>query len=297
MSLTGRRKRSQLKLMFNKIAWHIWNVAEQLKRADRRMQGRAVPPLKREYERNPIKRYDTALGTYYLPKDAVDDIVVMEMIAGRIFDSEIVSAAKRYVRPGSIVLVVGANFGQMSLLFSKMVGVSGEVIAFEASDFIFHLLEQNIKANRAENVRAVFGAVWNVARQSVIYPEPDLSVLGSYGSFGIDPDAATGRKLMTVTVDELKIDKPISFMKVDIQGSDLFAMKGAEQTIRRHKMPIIFEFEEQLTGKFKTNFDDYCDFVRSISYRFEQVIITPPSAVNFLIVPRSTSVAMPGLQG
>jgi Methyltransferase FkbM domain len=76
-------------------------------------------------------------------------------------------------------------------------------------------------------------------------------------------------------------------MKVDIQGSDLFALRGAVETIKRHRMPILFEFEQQFQAEFGTSFQDYVDFVNSISYRFEKVVLVPrPLSINYLIVPR-----------
>ena len=60
-------------------------------------------------------------------------------------------------------------------------------------------------------------------------------------------------------------------MKVDIQGSDLFALRGAVETIKRHRMPIIFEFYQPFQAEFRTSFQDYVEFVNSISYRFEKV--------------------------
>ena len=38
-------------------------------------------------------------------------------------------------------------------------------------------------------------------------------------------------------------------MKIDVQGYDLDVLKGSEKTILKHKMPIIFEYEE----KFEKN--------------------------------------------
>lgn len=59
------------------------------------------------------------------------------------------------------------------------------------------------------------------------------------------------------------------------------------KTIERHQMQIIFEFEDQFQEKFGTSFDDYIDFIRSVSYRVEHAVRTP-GGFNFLIVPNCT---------
>ena len=70
-------------------------------------------------------------------------------------------------------------------------------------------------------------------------------------------------------------------MKVDIQGSDLFALQGAKEIILKNKMPILFEFEQQFQDEFQTSFNDYANFIKEIDYRFEKIIM----GINYLIVP------------
>jgi Methyltransferase FkbM domain len=82
-------------------------------------------------------------------------------------------------------------------------------------------------------------------------------------------------------IDGLNINTPISFMKVDIQGSDLFALRGAVGTVKRHRMPSIFEFEQEFQAEFGTSLQDYVDFVNSIFYRFEKLVMVPsPPSIN-----------------
>ena len=226
--------------------------------------------------------YKTPIGAYYLPTDRTNDAVINCMKYGEVFEPEIIDTAKLYVKEGSTVLDVGSNFGQMTTLFSKMAGETGKVYSFEADDFVFDVFKRNIETNGCKNVQPCFGAVHYKAGETFYFPVQDFERFGSYGSYGIDPNAKKGREVKTITIDSLKINTPISFMKVDIQGSDLFAMQGAVETIRKNKMPILFEFEQQFQDEFKTSFQDYVDFVDSIEYKFEKVIM----GINYLIVPR-----------
>ena len=50
--------------------------------------------------------------------------------------------------------------------------------------------------------------------------------------------------IKAVKIDDLIIKEKISFMKIDIQGKDLDALKGAKKTILNNKMPILFEYEK-----------------------------------------------------
>ena len=213
--------------------------------------------------------------------NAPNDCVVTAIAQNRIFEKEVVDAAGQYIRKGTCVFDVGSNLGQMAILFSEMAGDAGEVFAFEADDYIFTLLQKNIDANHRYNIRPFFRAVFHTPDKEIFFPEQDFKRFGTYGSYGIDLNAKTGRRVKTITIDELEIRTPVSFMKVDIQGSDLFAMQGAVQTIRRHRMPILFEFEEQFQSEFGTSFQDYLNFINSIGYKIEKQILN-----NYLIVPQ-----------
>jgi FkbM family methyltransferase len=226
--------------------------------------------------------YETSTGRYYLPTDAPHDWVISCIKSGGVFEPEVVETAKAYIRPGSTVLDVGANFGQMSVLFSRFVGAGGQVHSFEADPFVYELFQKTLAANNCQNVTAHLGAVYDRPNQQLFYPVQDFTRVQAYGAYGIDPNATAGRTVKTLTIDGLNINTPISFMKVDIQGSDLFALRGAVETIKRHRMPIIFEFEQQFQAEFGTSFQDYVDFVNSISYRFEKTVLN----INYLIVPR-----------
>jgi len=230
-----------------------------------------------------LSRFDTATGRYWLPSDAHGDVIARAIKENRIYDKEIVDVARSHIRPATAVLDVGANFGQMSILFSDLAGEEGKVYSFEADDFVFEVLGKNIEAiNRNGRIVPVFGAVHEVPGRTLYFPVQDFVRFGTYGSYGIDYNASTGRKVTTVTIDSLGISQPVSFMKVDVQGSDLPAMKGARKTIERHRMPIIFEYEYQFEDEYRLNFQEYVDFVRDIGYRFAKVI----NGVNYLILPR-----------
>ena len=230
-----------------------------------------------------LSYHKTATGNYYLPSDARGDIIATAIKAGRVFDQEIVDLARRYIKPGTVVLDVGANFGQMSILFADMVGERGTVYSFDADDFVFDILTENIAANsRVGRIVPVFGAVHDVPNETLYFPEQDFVRFSTYGSYGIDYVGKVGRPVTTVTIDSLAIAEPVSFMKVDVQGGDLHAMRGAMKTIAKHRMPIVFEYEYQFEAELKLSFQEYVDFVAEIGYRFESVI----NGSNYLVVSR-----------
>lgn len=226
--------------------------------------------------------YKTLTGNYYLPTEAYNDVIATSIKENKIFDENIYNAAKELIRPNSSVLDIGSNFGQMAIMFAELVGKNGKVYAFEAADFVFEILKKNIAANKKNNIEANYGAVHNIDKSFLFFPEPDFNKFSTYGSFGIDYKHNIGRKVPTLTIDSLNIQESISFIKIDIQGGDLFAMEGAINTILKNKMPILFEYEYLFEGEMPHDFQDYVDFVNKINYKFVKVI----DGQNYLIMPK-----------
>jgi FkbM family methyltransferase len=229
----------------------------------------------------PLRTYQTKLGRYSLPSDAPNDAIILRMKAGQVFEQEIIDALRPYVRENSVVVDVGANFGQMSLVFSEMVGPNGLVYSIEADDYVHHVLCKNVSNNRRSNVRPIFAAAFDTLGKTLLYPQQDFKEHNAYGSYGLDPTATHGRSVPTITIDSIAIDRDVSVMKVDVQGSDLAALRGARETIAKHRPVIVFEFEEELQQKFGTSLEQYIEFVRSIGYRIAKTI----NRINYLIEP------------
>ncbi len=229
-----------------------------------------------------LELFHTKTGNYYLPKYAKRDVIVSTIISNAIFDEPIYELSKSYIANGTTVLDVGSNFGQMALLFSNLVGDKGLVYAFEADDFIYDVLKKNVAANSKKNIVPNYGAVHNKSNTTLFFPLQDFKRFDTYGSYGIDYVNGKGRAVNTLTIDDLNIETPISFMKVDVQGGDLYAMQGAIKTIAKHKMAILFEYEYLFEEEQSFNFQQYVEFVEKINYKFVRVI----NGHNFLILPK-----------
>lgn len=227
--------------------------------------------------------HKTVTGNYYLPTDAYEDVVINTIKNNQIFEKEVIDLAAKYVKPGNTVLDVGANFGQMSILFSNMVGEQGIVHSFDADDWVYEIFNKNIEANnKVGKIIPHFGAVHNVAGETLIFPDQNFEEYGAYGAYGIDYNAKNGREVKTLTIDSLQIEGPVHFIKIDIQGGDLQALQGAVKTIEKNRMPILFEYEYHFEEKYNMCFQDYVDFVQSINYKFHKVI----NGHNFLIISK-----------
>ena len=88
-----------------------------------------------------------------MPFFSYQDIIKKDIKSNKIWGEFVYNIAKEHIEENTIVLDAGANFGQLSILFSKL---KKDVIvySFESSKFVFNILQKNIDLNNA-NVKAI----------------------------------------------------------------------------------------------------------------------------------------------
>lgn len=81
------------------------------------------------------------------------------IFAPQLYDYREIQFLERWLRPGDVFLDIGAHIGVYSLAASRMVGVSGVVIAIEPDPMTFERLSETVGRNQLGNVRLVNAGV------------------------------------------------------------------------------------------------------------------------------------------
>ena len=146
------------------------------------------------------------------------------------------------VKAGQYVLDIGANIGYYTLLFARQVGEQGRVYAFEPEPVNYSLLSRNLIANGYKNVVAVNKAVSDKAGEIDLNLSEENS--GGHRTFQTAPRGKTIRVNAIALDDFLKdIPHPFDWIKMDIQGAELFALKGMERMLRNNdRIVLVTEF-------------------------------------------------------
>jgi len=150
-----------------------------------------------------------------------------------IYESQKVSLVAKELKPGSVFYDVGANAGFYSLLAGRIINL-GKAYAFEPLPRNVRYLRRHLELNRIRNVEVI-----------------ELAVSDSVGRALFDElgDSAMGRLaqegklcVRTATLDSLVREEGISppnVIKMDIEGAELRALRGASESIQRYR-PVIF---------------------------------------------------------
>ena len=232
-----------------------------------------------------LKLYKTKTGNYYMPFFSYQDIIKKDIINDKIWGEFVYNIAKEHIEENTIVLDAGANFGQLSILFSKL-KKDVKVYSFESSKFVFKILQKNIDLNNA-NIKAINCILGHEGNKVYQIEKGDLSEFSSWGSNKVkivdrEQSNLKTEEVQAVKIDDIEFNKKISFFKIDVQGYDLNVLKGAKNTILKNRMPIMFEYEKDFENDFNYSFKDFENFINEINYK----IVKDFDGKNFLIKPR-----------
>jgi len=139
----------------------------------------------------------------------------------------------REVRPNSVFWDIGANVGFYSLLASKLVG-SGKVFAFEPAPRNLSYLKKHLALNRVTNVEVLAIAVSDRSGTSFF----EIEETGFMGHLSIEGKITVPTAALDVLVEEGKV-RPPDYVKMDIEGAELLALRGAARTFQRFR-PVLF---------------------------------------------------------
>lgn len=131
-----------------------------------------------------------------------------------------------YCKPGDIVVDVGANVGEVSIVMSRGVGPSGRVLAFEPSPRVYGYLLGNLELNGCVNVtarNAALGAAAGMARMTDDRRD-DMNRLSDDGRVRVECS----------TLDrEVPADARPALIKIDVEGTELDVLKGGAAVLSR----------------------------------------------------------------
>lgn len=163
-----------------------------------------------------------------------------------------------YLRPGDVVLDIGASIGVLTTIAAKSIEPDGIVHSFEVDEQSFAQLEQTIGRNALGNV-----ITRNIALSDKSGEATFVRPVGSWGAFMLASSETVGPRSkrhaidayfggekehsyisQTITIDDYVSTASIGrldLIKLDVDGPELAIIQGGLSTISRFKPAIIVE--------------------------------------------------------
>ncbi len=142
----------------------------------------------------------------------------------------------KLLRVGDVAIDVGAFVGAHTVFLAQKVGDEGAVVAFEPQRLGFQMLCASVSLNSLVNVYALHAAAGARSGQ-VVVPPMDYRKLNTFAGLSIGT-AREGESVPLSAIDVLDLQR-CRLIKVSAEGMEVDVLRGAADTIRRHK-PVLF---------------------------------------------------------
>jgi len=150
------------------------------------------------------------------------------------------------VQPGDVVIDGGSCWGDTMVYFAGKTGPLGKVYCFEFVQENLEILNQNLNLNQPlrDRIKVISKALWEKSGEIMRYYAYGPSTSLVRGSEQQDT-----LQVSTLSIDDFVKEEGIAkvdYLKIDIEGSELRALQGAEETMRtfRPKLAISLYHKE-----------------------------------------------------
>jgi FkbM family methyltransferase len=159
---------------------------------------------------------------------------------------------------GDVVIDAGGCWGETALYFAHQAGDRGKVLCFEFIPSNLSVLDKNTAENPtlAKTICVKRVPLWSVEGQTLYYVDWGPGSRVSFDKMRADfADTKCSTTTIDATVENENIDR-LDFIKMDIEGAELNALKGGEKSLKR--------FHPKLAISLYHSVEDFRDIPRYI---------------------------------
>jgi len=153
---------------------------------------------------------------------------------------------------------VGGHIGTTSLPYSRLFS---HVIAFEPNPVSHGFFAENIRRNGIHNITLFNKGAFNKTTTCMVRRHGESS-----GCYYIEECGKNERSIDTMKLDDLEYKSPVDFIKIDTEGSELYVLEGATETIAKYKPLIQVETNDCSANFFGYSKEKIVEFVKQHGY-------------------------------
>lgn len=209
-----------------------------------------------------------------------DDSITKHIQKHNVWEPHIIKFMRKFIKPTYNCYDLGACFGWHTLEMARNTKF-GKVIAFEPHKPAMNLLKINIIQNNIQNIIVIDRAIGDKICSSFLvnaYNKNNINIGDSFVNHTYDIHDTVyknnekldvnGVPINIITLDSFYDITGIEpdFMKIDIQGFELFALQGGKKMIEKCKPCIAIEVEDQCSYQNGYTPKILFDYIWSINY-------------------------------
>lgn len=158
--------------------------------------------------------------------------------------------AENYVQ-GTDMLDIGANLGLNTLYTNKLKPITGTVHLFEPQSDVFTMLKfntRNLSSRKLYNV-----TLGGTEPEMLSFSQQEDNV----GGTNIRTGTKGGVNVAAVPLDLITFSKPISFIKMDVEGAEYKVLLGAKKTLTTHFPTLLIEISPDTSDQVRKLLAEY----------------------------------------
>jgi FkbM family methyltransferase len=184
-------------------------------------------------------------------------------------------AVRAFLKPGGTFVDVGANCGIYTLFAAQIVGRAGRVIALEPSLREFERLCENVMLNRLRQVVVhQVAAAEAKGHAGLLIAAHQFCGHNTFAErFAFDRVGAERVETVAVAAldDVLAAEPRCDMIKLDIEGAELRALRGAERTLARLRPVVLLEVYEAALTLNGASVSDLVRFFETHRYHLRDI--------------------------
>lgn len=217
-----------------------------------------------------------------LMKLGVVDVIERTLLLHGSWDQDIAKAMRESIQLGATVIDIGANIGYFSLLASQLVGPQGKVLCIEPSHKNLSRLSEHLWLNRCSNTTVLSVA----AGSNHGWADISFPTYNNAGAATLRPlHSLQSQRTLLVALDDVFESHGLSpdFMKLDVEGFELEALKGMQRTLTRCRPTIVCELTEKFLNELGQSSRELISFMESLGYRCTSISTNCSVSVGTLL--------------
>ena len=237
-------------------------------------QLKASPEELEFFKQFPLEKYPIHhvpfLGSFFLDQrtDCIKDV----LRRGLIWEPKTKALIKKYAKPDSIAIDIGAHIGTHTITLSQC---AGHVYAFEPQKKLYSELMMNLKLNHCSNITAYRAVLGNSSKTVQMNK-------ATFENEGATEIGSGGDTVPMISLDDLLLE-PVSFIKIDVESTEKAVLEGARHTILRNRPVILIEILENLQNGSE-NKEDHLNQIIELLIELKY-IIKPFTGCDYLAIP------------
>jgi len=229
---------------------------------------------------------------FYLPPKSHGAGTMMIYAVRELYEKEL-AHLRNFISPGMVVVDGGANYGIYSLAAARLVGPAGRVFSFEPGLESFSVLRKNIELNCLQNVRSFRAALADKEGTASLYhsgrgPNSFSLARPEHGFCGSEVVATLP---LNKILQQEKAEQ-VGLIKLDVEGAEELALRGALQFIVSSRPSVIFEVNPRASQGLGLRPFGAWELLENAGYRFFSLLGcgdlrklgTPPAGGNVVAI-------------